>query len=84
MKSERNLICRYEKKIEDGKLVESDEYVECYEVVITLDNGKQLFPCYEVKAMWGEWLREWDFESKAEAILRGVNAVIDEGWVRVR
>lgn len=84
MKTERNMVCRYEKKIEDGKFVSSDEYVECYEVIVTLNNGKQLSPSYEVNAMWGDWFREWDFESKSEAILRGVNSVVEDGWVRVK
>lgn len=83
MKTERNLIARYENKFKRGEHGEILEYVECYEVVTTLDNGKQLSPSYEVTAMWGDWLREWDFESKSEAILLGVNAVIGEGWVRV-
>lgn len=84
MKTERNLICRYENKVKRGERGEIEEYVECYEIVTTLDNGKQLSPSYEVTAMWGDWLYEWDFESKSEAILRGVNAVIDKGWARVR
>lgn len=60
----------------------TDEYIECYKNIVTLDNGMQLSPSYEVSGIIGEWFREWDFDTEEEAFERGVLPFIDENWKR--
>lgn len=74
MKSERNLVWKY---------THGEEYIECYENVVTLGNGKKLAPEYEVKAMLGEWLREWSFENLMEAWQKGIQPLVDGEWTKV-